>query len=274
MNTRLSLSFVIAPMLMMFFSIEARSASDQTLITEESVKAVQKIINYDFKDKSLLRSALIHSSRAANEEDYKNLEFRGDRFIGSIVTEQMPRFPTSGERQDYFTSKTNNGYLGERYKLLGLNRYFLYQSGSTPEGTDVYGGALEALVAAIMLDHTEKKHPQLKDTGRGFKFLTPIVIKMVLNDITPQRSTEPPVVSILSHSTTKIKQTVTLKDRNGRVLATKTARGKTKKEAEDNAKKSMAMDVWPTLNLPKKKLTLKKIEDDCKAKGYSIFTEN
>ena len=57
-------------------------------INEKNIK-LQKKINYFFKDLSLLKIALTHSSYLKKTYNYERLEFLGDSIIGSIVSEAL-----------------------------------------------------------------------------------------------------------------------------------------------------------------------------------------
>ena len=66
-------------------------------MTEEyTIGELEKKIGYQFRDKSLLKQALTHSS-FANEQrinklkDYERLEFLGDSILGMVVGEHLYR---------------------------------------------------------------------------------------------------------------------------------------------------------------------------------------
>lgn len=50
-----------------------------------AVRAVEKILNYEFTDKSLLEKALTHPSYVKSES-YERLEFVGDAALGSAIS--------------------------------------------------------------------------------------------------------------------------------------------------------------------------------------------
>lgn len=61
-------------------------------MTDETVRQVQKIIGYEFKDENLLKSAFTHESYV-NEHvgaiSYERLEFLGDALLSFIVAEKL-----------------------------------------------------------------------------------------------------------------------------------------------------------------------------------------
>ena len=54
----------------------------------KSVKELELIIKYSFKDKSLLHVALTHKSFNNNNNNEK-LEFLGDRVLGLIISKKL-----------------------------------------------------------------------------------------------------------------------------------------------------------------------------------------
>ncbi|MBC8202030.1 MAG: ribonuclease III, partial [Planctomycetes bacterium] len=59
------------------------------------INAVQSIVNYEFKNQTLLEQALSHSSAVAQREDSnERLEFLGDAVLGFVIcNETFSRFP-------------------------------------------------------------------------------------------------------------------------------------------------------------------------------------
>lgn len=54
----------------------------------DSVRAVEKLLNYNFTDKKLLEEALTHSSYTGSAS-YQRLEFVGDAALGLAITNYM-----------------------------------------------------------------------------------------------------------------------------------------------------------------------------------------
>lgn len=55
---------------------------------EESIRAVEEIVGYSFKEKTLLEEALTHSSYAESRS-YERLEFVGDAALGLAISNHV-----------------------------------------------------------------------------------------------------------------------------------------------------------------------------------------
>lgn len=123
---------------------------------------LMKEIGYDFKDESLLRQALTHSS-FANEghgvESYERLEFLGDSVLGFVTAQYLfekDRVPDEGEltklRAAVVCEKALCGYS----KQLGLGKYARLGRGEQHSGgaerPSILADMYEAVLAAIYLD--------------------------------------------------------------------------------------------------------------------------
>ena len=63
----------------------------------KSLKNLEEILNYKFKDKSLLQRALTHKSFNRNTNNEK-LEFLGDRVLGLVISKKLlEKFPNENE---------------------------------------------------------------------------------------------------------------------------------------------------------------------------------
>ena len=63
----------------------------------KSLKELENILNYNFKDKTLLNRALIHKS-FDNKINNEKLEFLGDRVLGLIIArELLEKYPDENE---------------------------------------------------------------------------------------------------------------------------------------------------------------------------------
>lgn len=123
---------------------------------------LMKEIGYDFKNVSLLRQALTHSS-FANEghgiESYERLEFLGDSVLGFVTARYLfekDRVPDEGEltklRAAVVCEKALCGYS----KQLSLGKYALLGRGEQHSGgaerPSILADMYEAVLAAIYLD--------------------------------------------------------------------------------------------------------------------------
>ncbi|MEO2065346.1 MAG: ribonuclease III domain-containing protein, partial [Desulfurobacteriaceae bacterium] len=77
------------------------SKEDLNFVQEDKLVELERRLNYTFKDKDLLKKALIHRSFAFEKDlkdNYEVLEFLGDAVIGLIVSEELiKRFPDKRE---------------------------------------------------------------------------------------------------------------------------------------------------------------------------------
>ena len=129
-----------------------------------SIKALESVLGFSFKDPSLLRLALVHSSYCNEHgldpaESYERLEFLGDAVLElAVSTELYSRFPNADEGQ---LTKTRSSLvrrvtLAQVARRIGLGDYLLVGKGvETTNGhqqDSVLSAAFEALVAAVYID--------------------------------------------------------------------------------------------------------------------------
>lgn len=132
------------------------------------MEELEKIIGYQFKDPSVLKEALTHSSYA-NEQKSKDvrcnerLEFLGDAVLSIIVStyifKNCPDFP-EGELTKLRASLVCEDSLYKFAKQIRLGD-FLYLSrgernGKGAQRPSILSDAFEALIAAIFLDGGEE----------------------------------------------------------------------------------------------------------------------
>ena len=95
----------------------------------------EKIINYKFKNESLLFEALTHSSSKAvksnqKKNNYERLEFLGDRVLGLVLAEYFFKlFPQSNEGflNDYFQKYANQDFLSQFAKKIQISDFIKTQ---------------------------------------------------------------------------------------------------------------------------------------------------
>ncbi len=124
---------------------------------------LEGIIDYKFKDKSLLRNAFTHKTyafEARNPVEYNDrLEFLGDSILGFVVTEQLykaNKYFSEGELTRRRSTLVNNSFLAEKAEELGLGGFLLLGKGESKLEGDKnptnLANVLEALIGAVYLD--------------------------------------------------------------------------------------------------------------------------
>ena len=123
----------------------------------KSIKHLENIINYNFKDKNLLTRALTHKSFDSIQNNEK-LEFLGDRVLGLIISKKLlDKFPSEKEGiiDKKFANLVNKKTCTKIAKKLNL-KDFLYL-GSSNKNLErsfdkIVSDTLEAIVGAIYID--------------------------------------------------------------------------------------------------------------------------
>ncbi|MGE4054730.1 MAG: ribonuclease III, partial [Vicinamibacterales bacterium] len=130
----------------------------------EEFAALERAIDYRFRDAGLLEHALTHTSRA-NEDvsggvaDNESLEFLGDAVLGFVVADALFRdFPAfnEGQKSKVKASLVSTTTLAKLAEQLGLGDHLLLGRGEEKTGgrqkQALLADAYEALIAAIYLD--------------------------------------------------------------------------------------------------------------------------
>ncbi len=123
----------------------------------KSLKELENIINYSFKNKSLLNRALTHKS-FNNKTNNEKLEFLGDRVLGLIISKKLlEKYPNENEGiiDKKFANLVNKKTCVKIAKKINLKR-FLYLGASHKSlersADKIVSDSLEAIVGAIYLD--------------------------------------------------------------------------------------------------------------------------
>jgi len=119
----------------------------------------EKIINYTFKDKELLKKCFTHSSYA-NENDIESnerLEFLGDKVLDLVIAEDLYKKYKKNSAGDLTAEKqkiVSRKPLEEAVKKLGLENYLILSKGESVANLSIksYSDIFEALTAGIYLD--------------------------------------------------------------------------------------------------------------------------
>lgn len=124
---------------------------------KNNIVKIEKIVNYEFKDKSLLEEALTHSSFANENKvnSYERLEFLGDSLLEYIVSDYIYlNFPNLPEgkltklRAMLVQEKTLANILNE----LGISEFILLGKSLKKYNLSMACDVFESIIGAIYLD--------------------------------------------------------------------------------------------------------------------------
>ena len=133
-------------------------------MNSEDLEKFEKITGYSFKDGSLLRLALTHSSfanehRLGKNEYNERLEFLGDAALDLIISKYIyKKFPMlpEGELSKLRAGVVCEGSLAKKAVQIHLGDFLLLGKGEEITGgrhrDSVLADAFEAVIGAILLD--------------------------------------------------------------------------------------------------------------------------
>ena len=122
----------------------------------KSLKELEGILQYEFKNKDLLYKALTHKSYSENNNE--KLEFLGDRVLGLVISKKLlDKYP--GEKEGIidkkFANLVNKKTCANIANTLNLKK-FIYLGASHKNlersGDKILSDCLEAIVGAIYTD--------------------------------------------------------------------------------------------------------------------------
>jgi ribonuclease-3 len=130
---------------------------------EENFSLLEEKINYQFKNKKLLKCALTHKTYAFEAsmplEYNERLEFLGDSILNFIIAEQLyktNKFFSEGELTRRRSIIVNNNFLANKARNLELGKFLLLGKGEKKQrgskNSTNLANALESLIGAIYLD--------------------------------------------------------------------------------------------------------------------------
>ena len=135
------------------------SQSDIAQEQECDLVACERRIGYCFRDKGLLRSALIHASSAEHRlASNERLEFLGDAILGAVVCEALFRqFPDylEGELTKIKSIVVSRQTCAKISEALGMQEFLILGKGMAAHPTvppSLLADVFESLLAAIYLD--------------------------------------------------------------------------------------------------------------------------
>lgn len=180
--------------------------------------ALQEMLNVRFKDPSLLKQALIHSSYTNENPDIapfhnERLEFLGDAVLSTVISKQLYQLlpdKTEGELTRLRSALVRRNSLFRLARTIELNQYLHLGRGEEASGgrnkSTNLAGALEAVIGAIFLDNGFKAVTdfilRLFDTelNECIKKKTGIDYKSQLQQLIQSRQQETPVYRIVETS--------------------------------------------------------------------------
>ncbi len=132
----------------------------ENITQAKQFQVFEKLINYKFKNKLLLKSALSHPSKKnIKEYDYQRLEFLGDSVLNFIVTKYLIlKYPNMNEGELTYKRANiiNRKTLAKSATALSLNKYILTGNSINTITEKILCDTYEALIGAITLDSTIK----------------------------------------------------------------------------------------------------------------------
>ncbi len=225
---------------------------------KDKIEKLENILGYKFKDKSLLLTAITHSSYVSQEKDKKNikdyevLEFLGDSVISLIVSEILIKeFPDAKEGQ---LSKIRSAVVSEAFlsilaRKIKLNEFVLLSKGEIAqkgmERPSLLCDVFESVFGAIYMDCGYYIDPPRKVFNAHFyDFLVesikkdniPIDYKSILQVYTQKHLKTLPKYTVIDTSGPEHEKEFTVVCKVENLVETK-GKGKSKKEAETQAAK-------------------------------------
>ena len=234
---------------------------------DHRLKELEEKIGYRFKNRELLKRALIHRSFAFEKdtkENYEVLEFLGDAVIGLIVSEELiKRFPdkSEGELSQIRAYLVSESSLSELAKTVDLGDYLLLGKGERLSGgrkkSSLLCDVFESLFGAIYLDggfYEARRVFLERFLEKMWKILESAVIykdfKSYLQEITQRIFKVIPSYVLVKSEGPDHDKTFTVECRVKELRTV--ASGKSKKSAEQQAAKEMlkALGVINETNRP------------------------
>lgn len=124
----------------------------------KSVRKLQTILHYHFKNEDLLQTAITHRSFSKNKNN-ERLEFLGDSVLGLVISGYIFKRLTSsseGELSRVRASLVKEEALAKVARDINLGDFLLLGSGELKSGgyrrASILSDALEAIFGAIYLD--------------------------------------------------------------------------------------------------------------------------
>tara|TARA_B100001123_G_C15324510_1_gene1029062 strand:+ start:2792 stop:3502 length:711 start_codon:yes stop_codon:yes gene_type:complete len=180
------------------------------------VKKIEKILNYNFKNKTLLEECFLHSSliRKINlgkkinyVSNFERLEFLGDRVLGLIVAylifKEYPNYP-EGKMSIKFSFLVQKKFLAKISSDLELHKYIKISRDNKIDiinNKSILSDTLEAIIGAIFIDGGYQKSSKfIVDIWKKFvkdesqKIYDP---KTTLQELSQEKSKKLPIYTLV-----------------------------------------------------------------------------
>jgi ribonuclease-3 len=223
---------------------------------QERITQVEELLGYFFKDKTLLLTALTHSSFVSQEKsnlkDYEVLEFLGDSVISLIVSEILIKeFPDAkeGKLSKLRSAIVSEAFLSELARQLKLNEAVLLSKSEIAqkgmERQSLLCDVFEAVFGAIYVDCGYFIDPPRKIFNNKFydyiiksikEKNIPIDYKSILQVYTQKHLKTIPKYIVLETTGPEHEKEFTVLCKVEDIIETQ-GKGKSKKEAETKAAK-------------------------------------
>ena len=145
----------------------------------KNLPELESIINYRFKNSSLINAALSHTSLMQNSDTFwpfERMEFLGDSVLGLVVAEELFKiFPnySEGGLSKLKSKLVSRKYLAYKAREVDLGKFILLSSeaelSNGRDSSTILCDTMEAIICAIYLD---------SDLSHATKFIQ----KIILND--------------------------------------------------------------------------------------------
>ena len=219
-------------------------------MNEQLIESLEKKLNYTFKNKKLLETALTHSSYA--NENKKNgtssnerLEFLGDSVLGMTIATMIYKMKTElpeGRMTRLRSELVCEKSLALMADTLGIGEYLMLGYGEDKNGgrerPSILADAVEAILAAMYLDGGIKTVEKLVSTyfGKGAMLLNyeNSDFKTSLQEVIQEKPGQTLSYHVVDESGPDHMKSYTVEVRlNGNVIGR--GKGKSKKDAEQSA---------------------------------------
>ncbi len=122
------------------------------------LETLEKIIGHNFKDKTLIGTALTHSSTGQGK-NYERLEFLGDRVLGLIVAQSLyEKFPNEkeGDLAKRLAALVQGSLLAKIAAKINLGAYIQFSEAERIAGgadnDHILADVFEAMLGALYID--------------------------------------------------------------------------------------------------------------------------